>query len=94
MKKNICKPDYGQIKLTKDMFEQGSFNELSSVKNYYETKTSTSHNLQLKRIRLIDPIPVKPNTKYIVNFTAIYYNYAKMHFGGGVLFHEKRQEKG
>ena len=53
------------------MFEQGSFNELSSVKNYYETKTSTSHNLQSKRIRLIDPIPVKPNTKYIVKFNGL-----------------------
>ena len=70
-KENNCEPDYGQLKLTKDMFEQGSFNELSSVKNYYETKTATSHNLQLKRIRLIDPIPVKPNTKYIVKFNGL-----------------------
>lgn len=70
-KENNCQPDYGQIKLTRDMFEQGSFNELSSVKNYYETKTATSHSLQLKRIRLIDPIPVKPNTKYIVKFNRL-----------------------
>lgn len=70
-KENICEPDYGQIKLTRNMFEQGSFNELSSEKDYYKTKTASTHALQLKRIRLIDPIPVKPNTKHIVKFNGL-----------------------
>lgn len=70
-KENICYVDCGEIRLTPDMFEQGSFNELSSVKNYYETKTASTHALQLKRIRLIDPIPVKPNTKYIVKINRL-----------------------
>ena len=53
------------------MFEQGSFNELSSEKDYYKTKTASTHALQLTRIRLIDPIPVKPNTKYIIKFNGL-----------------------
>lgn len=70
-KENKCEPENGQIKLTRNMFEQGSFNELSSEKDYYQTKTASTHALQLKRIRLIDPIPVKPNTKYIVKFNGL-----------------------
>ena len=70
-KENICYVDCGGIRLTPDMFEQGSFNELSSEKDYYQTKTASTHALQLTRIRLIDPIPVKPNTKYIVKFNGL-----------------------
>ena len=59
-KENNCEPENGQIKLTKDMFEQGTVSGANGIGTKYEVMKENS----TVRLRSKDIIRVKPNTSY------------------------------
>ena len=71
-KSNILSCNGDKIELTEDMFEQGTINETHAPKDYNAIKTQSSGTYFNKRIRLKSPLPIKPNTTYIINVSNNY----------------------